>query len=439
MTAVPIEPPSETVALVPMLDSAVSAMRAIAQDFATWSLSETDVADAIARAQELKELAQTVTAVLAREADSRGLGADHGLSRVDWLREQAPVLEGGQAASLVLVGAALGEERWSALAEKVSAGQVSVAQAAVVLRLYKDVQRIADREHLDGIVDAIVDSIELFSVKELNRIAREARRAIKPPRELDAEDAGRRLGRSLTKVGTSADLTEYRLRLDGEGAAILDAAIDPLARPRPDLGWTGDTEGDPRAADTRRADALLELVGRAVAAPQGVTRTPRTKLVVTMSYEALVGQVRGAGVADNDAVLSPGTVRRLACEAAIIPMVLGSPSQVLDLGYGERYFTPAQRVALARRDQGCSFPGCTVPPQWCEAHHVRHWLHGGETDICNGALLCGRHHTVVHAKEMTALVTPDGVTWMHNGVPARIGPRGAMQPPQQPPQYARSA
>ena len=130
-----------------------------------------------------------------------------------------------------------------------------------------------------------------------------------------------------------------------------------------------------------------------------------------MSVEALLEQVRGAGVADDDAVLSPGAVRRLACEAGIVPMVLGGPSEVLDVGRAQRFFTPAQRRALARRDGGCSYPGCTIPPQWCEAHHVEHWLHGGLTDLGNGALLCGRHHTVVHERGMTATVTASRVTW----------------------------
>ena len=222
--------------LVAVLDSAVTTLRAVAGGFPTWSLSEPEVAAAVGSAQELKELAQTVTAILAREAGSRGLGVEAGLSGADWLKEAAPALDGGQAATLVLVGTALAEDRWTALAEKVSAGQVSVAQAAVVLRLHQDVKRIADPDHLDGIIEAIVETIELFSVKELNRIAREARLALKPPREQDAQDTGRRFGRSFSKVGMSAEMTEYRLRLDGEGAAIIDAAIDPLARPRPDLG-----------------------------------------------------------------------------------------------------------------------------------------------------------------------------------------------------------
>ena len=104
-------------------------------------------------------------------------------------------------------------------------------------------------------------------------------------------------------------------------------------------------------------------------------------------------------------------MRRVACEAEILPTVLGGPSQVLDIGRSDRYFTPAQRLALALRDHGCSYPGCTVPPQWCEAHHVVHWLHGGATDLGNGALLCGRHHTIVHQLGLTARVLPDQVIW----------------------------
>ncbi len=80
--------------------------------------------------------------------------------------------------------------------------------------------------------------------------------------------------------------------------------------------------------------------------------------------------LRGVGMLDTDAALSPSAVRRLACEAGIVPMVLGARSEVLDLGYTQRLITPAQRRALAARDQGCSYPGCTVPPMWCEAHHV---------------------------------------------------------------------
>src|SRR5699024_824611 len=70
-----------------------------------------------------------------------------------------------------------------------------------------------------------------------------------------------------------------------------------------------------------------------------------------------------------------------------------------------------QHRALWLRDKQCTFPGCTIPPQWCDAHHVDHWVNGGPTDLSNGALLCQRHHTYVHTHDLTATVTDTDVTW----------------------------
>jgi hypothetical protein len=73
-----------------------------------------------------------------------------------------------------------------------------------------------------------------------------------------------------------------------------------------------------------------------------------------------------------------------------------SPTQPLEVGRTSRVISPAQRVALAIRDRGCVFPGCERPLAWCEAHHLRHWLHGGPTDLTNLALVCRAHHRAVH-------------------------------------------
>lgn len=394
-----------------LLESLVSRVVGLATECPTWSLPEPQVGAAIGQAHRLHESAQALVAVLCREAGERGLGVADGLSQPDWIGTQAPGLQGPAAARLALVGGALREQRWAALGDKVAAGSTSVEHAAAIIRFERDVAPVADPDHLEAIVDAMVDNVEALTVKELARLIAHARASIKPPAALDDEDARRRLGRAFTKVGKSAGMTEYRLRLDPEGAAIMDAAIDPLARPRPDLAWDGTEKQDPRTHSTRCADALLELVVRAVASPDGVARTERTKLVVTMSADALLDGIRGAGLADNDEILSPGTIRRLACDAGVIPVVLGSPSEVLDVGREQRFFTQAQRRALTIRDKGCTFPGCTMPPQWCEAHHVSHWIDGGATDLDNAALLCGRHHTVVHVRSLTATVTGRGVTW----------------------------
>ena len=110
-------------------------------------------------------------------------------------------------------------------------------------------------------------------------------------------------------------------------------------------------------------------------------------------------------------VLGPETVRKLACDAGIIPALLGSQGQVLELGQRTRAFTQTQTKALWLRDRHCTYPGCTIPATWCDAHHIRHWADGGPTNLSNGTLLCNRHHHVVHRDRLTAEITPDGVEW----------------------------
>ncbi|HVG66053.1 MAG TPA: HNH endonuclease signature motif containing protein [Actinomycetota bacterium] len=139
--------------------------------------------------------------------------------------------------------------------------------------------------------------------------------------------------------------------------------------------------------------------------------------------------------------LDPETCRRLACDGAVtrvlvtrhrtnashhpgdeaslaaqlraaatrLPQALGGvPTQPLEVGRTSRVVTPAQRAALVVRDGGCAFPGCDRPPAWCEAHHLRHWLHGGPTNLANLALLCRAHHRAVHEGGWRLTRGPDG-------------------------------
>ena len=110
-------------------------------------------------------------------------------------------------------------------------------------------------------------------------------------------------------------------------------------------------------------------------------------------------------------LLAPSVVRRLACDAAVIPALLGSEGEVVDLGRAVRLFTPGQLRRLWLRDGGCTFPGCTMPAHWCDGHHLVHWADGGATVLVNAALLCERHHTVVHQRRLCGTATPVGVLW----------------------------
>jgi hypothetical protein len=120
-----------------------------------------------------------------------------------------------------------------------------------------------------------------------------------------------------------------------------------------------------------------------------------TTLVAHFDFDKLLAGV-GAAQLDTGARISPGEVRRLACEAHLIPAVFGGPSLPLDLGRRARRHSPAQRVALSAVHDTCAITGCERPFAWCEIHHPHPWAAGGPTDLDNALPLCGYHHRRAH-------------------------------------------
>ena len=91
----------------------------------------------------------------------------------------------------------------------------------------------------------------------------------------------------------------------------------------------------------------------------------------------------------------------------LIPTVLGGAGEVLELGRAVRLFTPAQTRRLWLRDRCCTYPGCGMPGTWTDAHHLRHWADGGPSNLSNAALLCQRHHTIVHTRRYAGRFVQD--------------------------------
>ncbi|MFF1384568.1 DUF222 domain-containing protein [Arthrobacter sp. NPDC058288] len=120
--------------------------------------------------------------------------------------------------------------------------------------------------------------------------------------------------------------------------------------------------------------------------------------------------IPGTGSFTFTGAVTAATVRKIACDADIIPVLLGSEGRVLDIGRTTRIFPPHIRKALTARDQGCAFPGCTIPAPWCEAHHITYWSHGGTTSTENGTLLCSHHHHLIH-KEQWQIQVKTGIPW----------------------------
>ncbi len=154
---------------------------------------------------------------------------------------------------------------------------------------------------------------------------------------------------------------------------------------------------DTRDHGVRMWDALVEACRRLQATdnlPHAHGTTAR--LTLTMSYQDLRDRLDAQGLLPSRETLSAAIVRRLACDAELIPAVLGSEGQILDVGRTSRLVTTGIWTALVLRDQHCAFPGCSRLPIACDAHHIIHWADDGPTSLDNLILLCRKHHTLVH-------------------------------------------
>lgn len=396
----------------------------VAGEFPLGTVPEQGLGEVVGAAQALVAAAQSLLVSATHEAVVRGLPGESGHSVPDWITTWAPRVERAEALATARVAAHLDDDRFEGLAAKVRDGSARVARANVITKMTLDLAPIATPTSLQAVTDLMTGIVEETGVSGLSTIASQAKAQLVEPDEDEQADHEKGCRRLLRRVGTVAGLAEWQLLLDEEGQAILSAALDPLSAPRPGADEHGAHRLDHRTAATRRADALLEIIGRGVAAPEGTTVTEKAKIQVTVNAEALAGKLPGGGHTGTGQRLSAGTIRRLACDAQIIPVVLGGPSEVLDVGVTKRLFTPAQRTAVLLRDQGCSFPGCSAPAGWTEIHHIIHWVFGGATDLSNAAALCRRHHVIVHRYGYTATATATGVIWhLPEGQKTPTGPQ----------------
>ena len=136
--------------------------------------------------------------------------------------------------------------------------------------------------------------------------------------------------------------------------------------------------------------------------------------MVTIDLDDLHQRLATAGIIGTETgEITASQARRLACNASIIPLVLGGNSEILDQGRARRLYTSPQRKALRYRDRVCRAENCDHPAQWCEAHHLEPWSQGGATDLDESALLCPFHHHLAHDPRYTLTRLPNGDLRFH--------------------------
>jgi hypothetical protein len=133
----------------------------------------------------------------------------------------------------------------------------------------------------------------------------------------------------------------------------------------------------------------------------------------TAAAQAALGAMPKPGVGrallGDLGTISAAEARIHACDCKLIPAVLGSKSELLDLGRQHRLVSTSLRRALYLRDRGCAFPGCHRPPRHCQGHHIRHWADGGPTELGNLVLMCAHHHRLLHRSGWQVRIAADGL------------------------------
>lgn len=372
----------------------------------TFGLGNTELGAFFRRLDDLSRQVEAARVAVLGEALSRGVVAESSCpTAAAWVVQWAPSYRAGGAAQLVKVTQATQAVRNAGLAAAVLGARVGVRNAAVALvEMDKLRPRLRD-EALEVVSDGFIQIATDHGPAEIRALRDRLIASYGRQGEFQRRQDQLKGGISLSQPFDDDGMAEYRLRLDPEGKEVLEAILGPLSAPRPAGGCP-----DLRTSDQRRGEALVEICWRAAAAGGDAPATTKAALWVSVDLHDLKARCE-AGTTFNGQLLAPETIRRIACDATVIPVVMGGRSEVLDVGRARRLFTPGLLRALWLRDRGCTIPGCTSPAQWADAHHIVHWVDGGPTSLVNGALLCGRHHTIAHQRGWTATATTNEVTW----------------------------
>ena len=205
--------------------------------------------------------------------------------------------------------------------------------------------------------------------------------------------------------------TFFKMRNEADGCLSVSGKFDPISASilKSKIGRLVETmfhSGDREVPvdvmpwiepnDHRQAQALIALVNGASETASDVPS--RAEIVVHVDLETLQHGLHTGGTCRTalGADLPVETVRRLACEAEILPVVLDGRSVPIDVGRSKRLATIHQRRALEAIHPTCAIPDCEVIFEHCNVHHIEYWENGGATDLNNMVPLCSRHHHAAH-------------------------------------------
>ncbi|MFC7485165.1 DUF222 domain-containing protein [Knoellia sp. CPCC 206453] len=409
MTTAPVLSYADCVDRLRAAQEAAAALPAV-----LWQATGAELAKGLEVLGELSAVAEGAEAAITINALDRGEPATTTppVNAREWVAQHHRRYAQAGAGQVATVAQACQEPRHTILRDAVVTGRVSIATAHVILKEMRLLKPHLNPDAIDTIWHAYMTLGERHDARTIRRLRDELLSRHGLDGEFDDTEDRATKGESLTLGKEIAPgLWEYVLRITREGRASLEAAIGPLSAPTPTpADEHGPAEPDLRPHDLRRAHALLALIGRAQKAGDTTWSSTKAQIFVQISLQDLQARA-GAGSLlgglTTGELVTPDTVRKWACDATIIPTMLNSCGEAVDLGTAERFFTPAQIKHLWLRDRHCTYPGCDAPAAWTDAHHLIHWADGGPSNLTNAALLCQRHHTIVHTQRYHGWIEPD--------------------------------
>jgi hypothetical protein len=435
--------------MTPFGDALEHAMRVLetATPAGLSGLRDDDLLAHLADVEQLGRLVDGLRVAAAGEVDARS-GRERGddsLSRHHQCTTAAQLVElvtrtsSAEAARRVRVGRAITASSnligaplpaaFEHVAAALSAGRLAVDAAAAIIRHLTEASRSASPGTLREAEAMLVEQAATLPAEFVAQLAQRTCAMLDPdgvePRENELRQKRRfHLGREVD------GMTPFSGLADPVNAGLLRAALSertaPSRQPRfvdsDDLAASDESASfdgrplDGRTREQRAFDIVFGLLTAGIRSDNDTVGSLHGTATVNVVVTAR-DLIAGTGAAWIDDILSPvatETAREIICDGGVRLQIQGDKGEILWEGYRERYFTPAQRRALAVRDGGCLGPNCTAPPSWCHAHHVIEWEHGGLTDVDNGALLCSFHHHQLHSGGFQLR--------MNRGIPEMLAP-----------------
>jgi hypothetical protein len=387
---------------VPRVRAAIAAARSVFAEVAGTPVWPLDAEQVTAALDELTAHEAEVAALRSRLiVQAEAVEASESMSTPNWLarRQRLTRPEAHRRSRL-----AKGLDAHPIVAAALTEARINQEQALAIVSgvdaLPDDLDphlKVKAEEHL-------IELAQDYDAKSLKGFARTILEVVAP----DLADA--HLAKQLEKEERDAeeanrfrvwDTPDGRVRgdfdLDGYSGACLKKALFANAAPKHRASKS--PLGEPKPTAERMGEAFAEYVRR-----YPTTKLPKAgglnaTVVVLMPYETLMGGIKAAKL-DTGEHISAGLARRIACDAGIIPAVLGGKSEVLDLGRSRRFHSRAQRIKATIEQGGCIAEGHDCPPAFTQMHHPEQFSRGGRTDG-EGWMLCPPAHRQVHDTRYT--------------------------------------